>query len=198
VIGGIVLAAGLSARMGQPKQLLDWGGMPLLRHVVLQALASPLDRVLVVINPALAGLAAALEGLPITLVEQPDPAQGQGASLRLGIAALPATASAALVLLGDQPFVSAAIIGQLLRAAQSSPATIVAPLIDGRRANPVLFRRAWFSALGEMGGDQGARQLIAAHPEALLLVPIAAPLAGADVDTAADYQRLLPEAGDSR
>ncbi len=191
MIAGVVLAAGLSSRMGQPKQLLDWHGLPLVRHVVLQALAAPLDRVVVVVHSALPGLIAALADLPIVLVEQPDPAQGQGDSLRLGIAALPEPTSAALVLLGDQPFVTAAIIGQLVRAAQATPATIVAPLIAGRRANPVLFKRRWFTALGSIRGDHGARQVIAANPADVLLVPIDAPLASADVDTAADYQRLL-------
>ncbi|MBA3471170.1 MAG: nucleotidyltransferase family protein [Herpetosiphonaceae bacterium] len=195
MIAGVVLAAGLSSRMGQPKQLLDWRGTPLVRHVVLQALAAPLDRVVVVVHPTVPGLLAALADLPIVLVEQSDPAQGQGDSLRLGIAALPEAVSAALVLLGDQPFVTGALIGELIAAAQSTAASIVAPLIAGRRANPVLFKRRWFAALGSIHGDHGARQLIADHPAELLLVPIDAPLAGADVDTLADYQRLLLAAG---
>jgi len=188
VIAGIVLAAGLSARMGRPKQLLDWAGRPLVRHVVVQALQSRLDRVLAVINPAIPGLAAALDGLPVTLVAQPEPARGQGSSLSLGVAALPSGTRAAMILLGDQPLIDAAVIDRLLAAADSSERTIVAPLIAGRRANPVLFKSGWLAELAALAGDQGARDLIARHPEALLLVPVEA--SSADIDTEQDYQRL--------
>jgi molybdenum cofactor cytidylyltransferase len=188
VIAGIVLAAGLSARMGRPKQLLDWGGRPLVRHVASMALESRLDRVLVVISPAIPGLAAALDGLPLTLVEQPDPARGQGSSLALGVAALPAGTQAAMILLGDQPLIDAAVINRLLEAARASERTIVAPLIAGRRANPVLFKARWLPALAALAGNQGARQIIAANQDELLLVPLAA--SAADIDTEEDYQRL--------
>jgi molybdenum cofactor cytidylyltransferase len=188
VIAGIVLAAGLSARMGRPKQLLDWAGQPLVRHVARQALESRLDRVLVVISPAITGLAAALDGLPLTLVEQPDPARGQGSSLALGVAALPPGTQAAMVLLGDQPLIDAALIDRLLDAARASERTIVAPLIAGRRANPVLFKARWLPGLATLAGDQGARELIAANRDELLLVPLEA--SAADIDTEEDYQRL--------
>jgi len=188
VIAGIVLAAGLSARMGRPKQLLDWGGRPLVRHVARQALDSRLDRVLVVISPAIPGLAAALDGLPLTLVAQPDPARGQGSSLALGVAALPPGTQAAMVLLGDQPLIDAALIDRLLAAASTTDHTIVAPLIAGRRANPVLFKARWLPALAALASDQGARGIIAANQPELLLVPVEA--SAADIDTEEDYRRL--------
>ena len=188
MIAGIVLAAGLSARMGRPKQLLDWGGRPLVRHVARQALDSRLDRVLVVISPAIPGLAAALDGLPLTLVAQPDPARGQGSSLALGVAALPPGMQAAMILLGDQPLIDAALIDRLLDAAHASELTIVAPLIGGRRANPVLLKDRWLPALATLAGDQGARGIIAANQPELLLVPVEA--SAADIDTEEDYRRL--------
>lgn len=188
MIAGIVLAAGLSARLGRPKQLLDWGGVPLVRHVVAQALQSRLDRVLAVINPAIPGLAAALDGLPVALVEQPAPERGQGSSLALGVASLPPGTQAAMILLGDQPLIAAAVIDRLLAAARASDRTIVAPLIDGRRANPVLFKAGWLPSLAAVAGDHGARDLIAGHPDDLLLVPVDS--SAADIDTEEDYERL--------
>ena len=188
MIAGIVLAAGLSARMGRPKQLLDWGGRPLVRHVARQALDSRLDHVLVVISPAIPGLAAALDGLPLTLVAHPDPARGQGSSLALGVAALPPGTQAAMILLGDQPLIDGTVIDQLLAAAHASERTIVAPLIAGRRANPVLFKARWLPALAALASDQGARGIIAANQPELLLVPVEA--SAADIDTEEDYRRL--------
>lgn len=192
MVAGIVLAAGLSRRMGQPKQLLDWGGLPLVRHVALQALHAQLDHVIVVVNPAIPALAAALHDLPLTLVQNVAAATGQGGSVSLGVAALPAATSAALILLGDQPLITSALIDQLLGAAHVSPCSIIAPLINGKRANPVLFKADWFASLRHLSGDHGARALIAAHPDDLLLVPLDAPHADADIDHAADYARLYP------
>lgn len=185
----IILAAGLSSRMGRPKQLLDWGGRPLLRHVALQALAAPLDLVLAVVNPAQPAVAAALEGLAVALVDQPDPAAGLGDSLRRGAQALPDSITCALVLLGDQPFVTGELIAGLLAAAEASPHTIAAPLIAGRRANPVLFKARWLPELRRLGGDEGARQLIGSQPDELLLVPCAAAETAADLDTPEDYEK---------
>lgn len=109
-IYGVLLAAGTSSRMGRPKQLLEWGGRPLVRHVVQTALASRLDGLIVVIGAAAAEVRQALDGLTgqVQLVECADYAEGQAASLRAGLAALPAGAEAAVVLLVDMPLVGPA------------------------------------------------------------------------------------------
>src|SRR5262245_63501299 len=85
-IAAIILAAGSASRMGRPKQLLDWGGRPLVRVVAEHALAARLDRVLVVVGAASDAVAAALAGLPVELVENPAYAEGQSTSLRAGVA----------------------------------------------------------------------------------------------------------------
>ena len=129
-------------------------------------------------------------GRPVHLVVNEAYAQGQSTSLRAGIAALGHSVAAAVVLLGDQPFVTPAIVGRLLAAWQNGDGAIVAPVYAGQRGNPVLFARTVFSELLAVQGDQGARSVLAANRERVTLVPFedARPLA--DIDTPEEYERL--------
>jgi len=138
-VAALVLAAGASARMGRPKQLLDWDGRPLVRVAAEVALAAKLDPLLVVVGGAQAQVAEALAGLPLRIIANPAYAAGQSTSLRAGIAALGQDADAVVVLLGDQPFVTAAIVEQLVAAWHTSGALIVAPTYAGQRGNPLPF-----------------------------------------------------------
>jgi molybdenum cofactor cytidylyltransferase len=189
-IAAIILAAGSASRMGQPKQLLDWGGRPLVRVVAEHALAAGLDRVVVVIGAAGDQVAAALAGLPIELVENPMYAVGQSTSLRAGIAALGPEVSAALVLLGDQPFVSPPIMERIVEAWYASDAAIIAPVYRGQRGNPVLFARSVFGELLAIQGDQGARAILAADLARVHKVVFDDDRPLADIDTPEDYARL--------
>src|SRR6476659_6714021 len=126
-VAALILAAGASSRMGRPKQLLDWEGRPLVRAAAEVALAARLDPLLVVVGGAQAQVAEALDGLPLRMIANRDYAAGQSTSLRAGIAALGQDADAVVVLLGDQPVVTATIIEQLVAEWQASGAVIVAP-----------------------------------------------------------------------
>jgi molybdenum cofactor cytidylyltransferase len=189
-VAGIILAAGASSRMGRQKQLLDWGGRPLVRAVAEQALAARLDQVIAVVGSARDEVTAALAGLPLRVVANPAYAEGQSSSLRAGVAALGPEVTATLILLGDQPFVSAAIIDRIVAAWRATGAAIVAPLYQGQRGNPVLFARPIFPQLLTLVGDQGARALLAADPARVYLVPFDDPRPLADIDTPEDYERL--------
>jgi molybdenum cofactor cytidylyltransferase len=190
LVGGILLAAGASSRLGQPKQLLDFRGKPLVRHVAEQALASRLRHLLVVVGNQAAAVREALAGLEVQIVENPAYLQGQSTSLRAGLLAFPRELSAALVLLVDQPLVDAALIDHLIGLYEESRAPIVAPQFGGRRGNPVLFDRSIIPELLTVVGDTGAREIISRHRDRLATLELPDDRAFLDVDTWDDYRRV--------
>lgn len=187
MICGIVLAAGSSSRMGRPKQLLDWNGRPLVRVVAEAALAATLDEVIVVTGSAATEVTHALHDLRLQIVHNPGFAGGLSSSLRVGVSALPPDAAAALVLLGDQPFVTVAIIEALTTAWRACHAPIVAPVYNGVRGNPVLFDRAVFNELLAVTGDQGARAVVARDPVRVRCVAFDDDRPLLDIDTPEGY-----------
>ena len=184
-IAAIVLAAGRSTRMGGPNKLLaEIGGKPLVRIAAEQALASRASPVVVVTGHQHEKVGAALAGLPVKIVHNPDFASGLGGSLKTGIAAIPAEADGAVVCLGDMPQVDAALINQLVAAFDPAKGALaVVPVFDGRRGNPVLWSRRFFPDLMAIEGDVGARHMIGRYNEAVVEVPVTGNGALVDVDT---------------
>ena len=184
-IAAVVLAAGRSTRMGGPNKLLaEIGGRSLVRIAVEQALASRAKPVIVVTGHERERVEAALKGLPVQFVHNPDFAVGLGGSVRTGIAAVPAAADGAIVCLGDMPQVDAALIDRLIAGfAPEQGALAVVPTIDGQRGNPVLWSRRFFPDLMAIEGDVGARNLINRYGEAVVEVPVTGKGALVDVDT---------------
>ena len=184
-IAGLVLAAGRSTRMGGPNKLLEEiNGKPLVRIVAEQALASRASPVIVVTGHQRERVERVLAGLPVTVVHNPDFADGLSTSLRAGIKAVPPDADGAIVTLGDMPQVSAKLIDRLIAAFDPERgALVVIPTIDGKRGNPVLWARRFFSDLLAVEGDIGARHLIAGYAEAVAEVAIEDAAALTDIDT---------------
>lgn len=189
-VAGVVLAAGASTRLGQPKQLLPLAGRPLLAHVLAAAEASPLDPLLLVLgHEAEAVLAAVAPGRARVLLNLAY-AEGQSTSVRLAVAALPAQVAAAVFLLGDQPAVSPEVVARLVAAFRTRGAPIVQPRYTQGPGNPVLIARTFFPELLALSGDTGARPLLRRHAERLLLVDVGEYQRPADVDTWEEYERL--------
>jgi len=183
-IAAIVLAAGLSSRMGRNKLLAGLNGKPLLRHAVEAAATSAADPVIVVTGNESGKVADALAGLEVRTVVNPDYALGLSTSLRAGIAALPGDCDGALVLLGDMPGVSSALLDRMIAA--FSPAdnrAIVVASHGGKRGNPVLWARRFFPEILMLEGDSGAKPLIAANGELVCEVEAADDGPLADIDT---------------
>jgi molybdenum cofactor cytidylyltransferase len=188
-VAGILLAAGIARRMGSAKVLLPWHGRPLIRHLAEVALASGLVEVIVVVGHQADEVAAALEDLPVRVVHNPVYADGQSTSLHAGLAAVPEHATAAMVLLADQPLLTTEVIDALLATFRETAAPIVAACAAGRRGNPVLFARELFPELAAIGGDEGARSVIVAHRERLRCVEVDGAVF-VDVDTPEEYDAL--------
>ena len=167
-VAAVVLAAGRSTRMGGPNKLLEAvQGRPLVRHAVEAALAGGLSEVVVVTGHQRAAVEAALSGLPVRFVPNPNFAEGLSTSLRAGLEALPPSVDGALVLLGDMPLVRPALLARLVAAFDpAGGAHVVAPVRDGRRGNPVLWGRRFFAALCAIEGDAGGRHLLAEQSDA--------------------------------
>jgi molybdenum cofactor cytidylyltransferase len=184
-VAAIILAAGRSTRMGGPNKLLaEIRGSPLLRIAAEHALASRVDPVIVVTGHEHERAEAALAGLNVRCLHNPDFAEGLSTSLKAGVAAVPENVDGAIVLLADMPQVDAALIDRLIAAFDPERGRlIVVPTIDGKRGNPVLWSRRFFSDLMQLQGDVGARHLIGRYAEAVVEVPVAGQAALLDVDT---------------
>jgi len=189
VIAAVVLAAGLSRRMGQAKLLMPVGGRAIVRYVVESVLAGGVDSVWVVTGADVEPIEAALAGLEVQIAVNPAPEEGQASSLRAGIAALPASVDAVLIALGDQPSLAPSIIPALLAARRTSPKLIVAPRYRDGQGNPVLFKREIFPELLRLTGDQGARPIIQKEPARVEWVELDLPMPP-DVDTLDDYEKI--------
>lgn len=183
---GIVLAAGLSRRMGKvDKLLIEIGGASLMRRVAETALEAGLEPVVVVIGPEAAARRRTLEGLPVSVVENPHPEGGLSSSLARAIDALDDDVDAAVVLLGDMPWVETADIVALITAFDPEAGReICVPVHEGRRGNPVLWASRFFEEIRGLRGDVGARPLLQRHAAAVHEVQ-AGPGVLRDVDTPA-------------
>jgi len=191
----LILAAGKSARMGRPKQLLLWKGQPLLRHVAEVALSVPQAAVHVVLGANQELVAASLHGLPVKLCPNDCWQEGMGSSVRAGVRAVldekPAT-SAVLILLCDQPLITTELLQEMIRRHQEG-AEIVAASYRETLGVPALFGASLYPELLALQGDQGAKKIIQRHQEQTAVVPF--PEAGLDLDTFEDYeQAATPQA----
>lgn len=193
-IAAVVLAAGRASRYRaaggaeETKLVAALDGAPMIRRVVEAALASRAKPVVVVTGHARAEVEEALSGLPVMLAFNPDYAQGLSTSLKEGLAAVPAEALGALVLLGDMPKVGARLIDSLIAAFASRPDALAAtPVYNCKQGNPVLLGRALFDQAMRLKGDEGARRLLAALSGAQLAkVAANEDEAAFDVDTPKD------------
>jgi CTP:molybdopterin cytidylyltransferase MocA len=189
---GIVLAAGASRRMGQAKQLLSVAGRPLLEGVVASACASRLDEVLVVLGARADEILAAVDLGRARALRNPDYAAGMSTSLRAGVAALGPEVDRAVVILGDQPAISAELLDELLDLQERSGLPAAAVSFGGLLHPPVVLRRELWGDLSSLEGDVGCRAVIRARPELVAALPVEGDLRHpVDVDTPEDYARLV-------
>lgn len=196
---GILLAAGSSTRMGCPKQLVRIGGDLLLSRVLKMAIASDLERVVLVLGHRERTIQAALgdeQAHPkVRIVINDRYREGMSTSLQAGLVSVRECCPAIMVLLADQPFVDTAVVNLLLRSFHHSGKGICVPVHGGRRGLPVCFRHPFYDAIMQISGDKGARDIIRDHPGQVLQVNIDNPDCFYDIDTEDDldagHRRLL-------
>jgi molybdenum cofactor cytidylyltransferase len=178
----ILLAAGASTRLGQPKQLLPFRGRSLLRHAAETALATVCRPVVVVLGACAERLQTELAGLPVVVAVNPSWGEGMASSLRRGLktASQPSEPDALVIMLCDQPLITSAMLNQLVTTHHSENRGIVASEYGDAVGVPALFSRQYFSKLRLLKGDQGARGTIVNHKHDLARISL--PEAAFDVD----------------
>lgn len=189
-VAAVLLAAGASARMGQPKQLLQFEGESLVRRAALAALASRCDALFVVVGDAGSEVREELAGLELEIAEARDWREGLSGSIRAGIEAVSASDrgpfDALLLLLADQPRVTTPHIDRIARAFTNLGRSAVASQYAGTIGVPALFGSEHYEALRQLEGDRGAKALLVDLGQQILQIPL--PEAAFDVDTTADLE----------
>ncbi|MDB5643230.1 MAG: 4-diphosphocytidyl-2C-methyl-D-erythritol kinase [Hyphomicrobiales bacterium] len=201
-VAGVLLAAGEASRFRaaagadgpETKLVAQHRGKALVRHVAEAGLAAGLAPLVVVTGHAQDAVRAALADLPLIYVHNANYAGGMASSLKAGLAQLPSNACAALVLLGDMPLVSPALIAKLVAAFANDPQAIaVLPVHEGVRGNPVLLSRAVFAEIMQLSGDAGARQVLRGRDADVVEVDVDESAARLDVDTPAALRDLAKD-----
>ena len=184
----LILAAGASTRLGQPKQLVRLDGRPLLHTMVSHAVAIAGHAVTVVVGAHAQELAVLLKHSPASVIVNRQWQEGIGASIRCGIGALPPACDAVLIMLADQVGISSDDLKRLLSAWKGRDNSIIGSLYAGAVGVPAIFPRWCFSDLAAMRGDVGAKRLLLRHSDRLVRVPM--PNAAMDLDTPAQLEEL--------
>src|SRR5712692_7406934 len=212
----IILAAGSSSRMGggRHKLLLPLDERPVLAHVLDAALASQARPIILVLGhhaeQVRVAIATYTKHPEIAIVENTDYLQGMSTSMRVGLEVLLGNwhpqelplhlqepekqlywPDSALIMLGDQPLITAQIIDALIQTWQETGRRIVAPLYEGRRGNPTLFAASLFPELLEVTGDEGGRRVVERHRQEVATVELGNAVANYDVDTWEAYQEVV-------
>jgi len=191
MICAIVLAAGLSRRMGVQKLLLPFGSKTVIAHIVDQLTASSVDEVQVVVGCQGKRVSRELSGRPVSIVNNSNYKSGMLSSVRCGLHAITQQCRVVLVVLGDQPSVTTKLIDQMLQTFASTEKQILVPLYNGKRGHPIVFSATYSKEILTHYDNVGLRGLLYAHKEDIFELPVKTSGVLSDMDCPQDYQREL-------
>ncbi|MFY9986157.1 MAG: nucleotidyltransferase family protein [Chthoniobacterales bacterium] len=194
MVSAVVLAAGLSTRMGRNKLLLNFKDKPLIARLVDTLLASKIDEVIVVLGHEIEKVRAELQGKPVRLVHNPDYREGLSTSVRTGVDAVSPDADGIMICLADQPLLEPADVNQIVAAfadAKKVNKSIVVPFFKGERGNPVILDASLRVAILGIVGDVGCKGVIKRYPEKVYALEMQNDHVVRDVDDVKAYERLV-------
>jgi molybdenum cofactor cytidylyltransferase len=197
MLSAIILAAGMSTRMGQNKLLLSFQGKTLIAHAADTLLASEVDEVVVVLGNEAEKVRAQLQGKQVRLVHNPGYRDGLSTSVRVGVSAVSPQAEGIMIYLADQPLLAPADINFMVKAfalAQDANKSIVVPLFHGQRGNPVILNSSYREAMLEVVGDVGCKRVIKRYPDKVFGVEMETDHVVRDVDNIDDYEEVVSSA----
>jgi molybdenum cofactor cytidylyltransferase len=193
MISAIILAAGQSKRMGQPKMLLPWGPSTVIEHVVATFLNAGVEDILVVTGGAHEQVEKAIDRYPVRKMQNMDYATGEMlSSLQCGLRKMPDPAQAALIGLGDQPQIQEAIIRFICEAYQESRSSLIVPSFRMKRGHPWLVARPLWKKILALRPPETPRDFLNHYADKIQYVSVDTPTILADLDTPQDYQNSHP------
>ena len=195
MIWAMILAAGESKRMGKLKLLLPFGGKTIIETVIDNIIQSKVEKILVVLGSDWEKIKEKIKNFPIKIIVNPHFTKGMLSSVQLGFQTLPKNTQAVLVVLGDQPAVSSAIINEIIDAFKRTRKGIVLPVYKNNRGHPVLIDIKYRNEVENLSPDIGLRGLVYNHPEDILEVEVGTPSILRDIDDIEDYRRGLKNKG---
>ena len=195
MIRTLILAAGESRRMGQPKMLLPFSGATIIEAVVHSALASAADEVMVVLGAGEEKIRNAIAHLPVEIAVNTEYRLGMLSSIQCGFRSLPTGTCAMVIMLGDQPTIPAQAVDRVIDAWRQSCKGLVLPVYDGRRGHPLLVDMRYRTEVLNLHPSAGMRSILTSHTADILEVPMDIPAVLKDIDTPDDYAKLTGNKG---
>lgn len=191
-VAGVVLGAGGSSRLGRPKQLLPYGDTTLLGHVVATARRCRFQQIVVAIGGAADAVRANVDLTGADIVVNDTHGEGCSSSIARALAAVDPRCEAIVLMLGDQPGVSADTVAALCAGRGAAP--LATCRYEDGRGHPIAVARSLFGELAQLHGDKALWRLLERRADEVIEVPIAGPIP-LDVDTPEDYRAVLAAAG---
>jgi molybdenum cofactor cytidylyltransferase len=191
-ISAIVVAAGLSTRMGEPKQLLPYGKHTVIEQIVSVLLACSLDEIVVITGHERQAIEATLAAWPVRFVFNPNYEQGEMlSSVQCGLTGLDTKTAAALVVLSDQPQIEATVVHRLIDTYQTKSGPLIIPSFQMRRGHPILIDRACWPEILALAWDQTLRAVIKSYAHQINYVVVETNSVLHDIDTPEEYRQAL-------
>jgi len=198
LVSAVLLAAGKSERMGQPKLLMPFDGTTIVERTLDNLIASQVGEIVVVLGSRAQEVSQALGERPVVVVLNPNYARGMSTSLATGLGMVGGQARYVLVALSDQPLITPQTYNKLIEAALGSSKGIIVPTYRRKRGNPIIISAGYRQELMSLAGDVGGRELLRKYPRDVLEVAVDCEGVLININTIDEYNNRLKSLSQGR